>query len=288
MKVLELVLGVLPFINKKISGNTKGTEISPTESKVTVVTKINTSLLNYFTPFKGVSSLSVLLGIFFTIFVLSKFLSPIIGRLALEPIVAPLAAFGLLLIGQFEAVKLQQMLLENAGVVASTLGIVMGLLFVQNCMKSTLLLQSVRSSHRSYMMHAIAGLLAPLTTSALWAFAVDLGYYPLSMKSIGFAVLAIFAGPTLASLPSDSIASLGEIAKQARYPVLLILVLHITLIIFTYKWIYRGIEGVLNRLRYREWTIPKLPDGLLKSNTSIILNEYQKTPVLADLVFLQQ
>lgn len=283
MKAFERLLDWVPF-RKKIAENTGVAEVSASVSKEGALTKIKTSLVNYFVPFKGVSSLSALLGIFFTIFVLTKFLSPIIGKLALEPIVVPLAASGLLIVGQFETAKLQQMFIENAGVVASTLGIVMALLFVQNCMKSTLLIQSVRHSHRSYMMHAIAGLLTPITTSALWAYAVDLGYYPLSMKSVGIAILAIFAGPTLASLPIDSIASIGEIAKQARLPMLLILLLHLVLIVLTYRWIYRGIEGVLARIWHREWTIPKLPDGLLKNNMKIVLEEYQKTPFPADLV----
>jgi uncharacterized membrane protein len=236
-------------------------------------------------PFKGISSLSVILGVFFTIFVLTKYLSPIIGKLALEPIVIPVAALALLSTGQFEAVRLQQMLAENAGIIASTLGVVMAVLFAQNCVKSTLLVQSIRSSHRNYMMHAVAGILAPLATSALWALAVNLGYYPLSMRSIGVAILAIFAGPTIASLPMDSIASLGEIAKQARWPFLFILLCHLALVGITYKWVYRGLEVILENIRSLSF-FSRIASLKGFSKLQSIEKHYRSVPVVVDVVVL--
>jgi heme exporter protein D len=229
-----------------LSGNTSTDLV---ESKPPFgVSNVYARITSAVAPFKGVSGLSVVLGILFAVLVLSKFLSPVVSKLAMMPIVAPIASLVLLMLGEFEAGKLQSLLTQNAGVVASTLGVALLVLFIQNCLKSTLLLHSIQPSKKEYRAHALAGLTTPLVTAFIWSLVISFGYYELAFKSAGVGMLMVFAGPEIAKVASEAtkvdLSLFGTVAKTIRFPMAVIAGLHLLLVWISYKWVYRITERV--------------------------------------------
>ncbi len=203
------------------------------------------SIKNWFTPLGGASTLSYFLGAIFTVLVLSKYLSPLVAKFAMIPIVAPIASLVLLILGEFEAAKLQTMLVDNAGVVGTTLGATMLVLFMQNWVKSTILIQSMRGEHSTYRANAVAGLLTPLFTACLWWQIIQVGYFELAFKSFGVGLVFIFAGPELAKVTTLNLEVLGTLAKTMRFPMAIIAGLHLWLVYVSYTWVYRFTEKLL-------------------------------------------
>lgn len=249
---------------------------------VAVLQKVASPLLLWRDSLRGVNAWSIGLGLIFSIFVLAKYISPVVGKLALEPIVAPLAVFGMLISGQLEAAKLQTMLAENLGVVAVVTGMIISWLFVQNSVKSIVFAASFLQPERNQRAHAVAGLLAPLTTSFLWYLAVGLGYYPLTMKSIGVGILALFAGSNIASIlasvnitivDNSTLKAVEEVAKAARWSMLIMVSLRLILVGFTYVWIYRGLEKVFSLIHSRPGFVPltKVKDFLFGLSFSSVV-----------------
>jgi hypothetical protein len=195
-------------------------------------------------PLKGTSSLSVLFGFLLTIFILNKFLSPLITVLAMNAVIAPITALALLLVGEFDSSNLQKMLTENVGTVAVTVSVVLFVLFIQNLVKVTMLVQSFRESHKQYRTHSIAGLLAPITTTTIWYIFIWLGYYP-GVKTIVIGMLLGSAGGALAQI--NDLAGLGEVVKSARWMAVFLLCVHVFFLGLTYYHVHRGLNFLLEK-----------------------------------------
>jgi hypothetical protein len=142
---------------------------------------------------RGLGSAAWLVGFVGSILILNRFVSPIITELAMTTLIAPIAALMLVILGEFDFTKLTTMVTSNAGIVFATGGMIIAALFVQNVVKMALLTKSFTAdSHKQYRTYALASMLTPVATSALWYAATMLGYF-LGAKSISLGVMAIFA-----------------------------------------------------------------------------------------------
>jgi hypothetical protein len=120
-------------------------------------------------------------------------------------------------------------------------------------------------------------------------------YYKLTMKSVGAAILFVSSAPQIANLQitSLSLETVLTIAKYARWPLLLIVVLHLALVVFSYKWIYAGLEKffgfILGKVRLGDM----LSDGVktaihskFAAWTPKVVEEYKKIPFPVDVIAL--
>jgi hypothetical protein len=100
---------------------------------------------------------------------LSQYVSPVITELAMTTLIVPVAALGLVILGEFDFTKLTTMIASNAGIVFAIGGAIIIALFVQNVVKTALLTKSFTSeSHKQYRTYALASMLTPITTSLIW------------------------------------------------------------------------------------------------------------------------
>ncbi len=241
-----------------------------------------------FTQLYGIGSASWLVGFVGSILILNRFVSPIITELAMTTLIAPIAALVLVALGEFDFTKLTTMVTSNAGIVFGTGGIIIAALFVQNVVKMALLTKSLTSqSHKQYRTYAMASMLTPVTTSALWYLATKLGYF-LGAKSISLGVVAVFAsgaiGEALKSVDPFN-ATTAELATVAnamsdglRWGLGFIILVHLFFVFKSYGLVHKTLNfffGLVAKKVVREQWHIKIAniaiDNLGKSFVSLIV-----------------
>ncbi len=199
-------------------------------------------------------------GALFHSVVLAQVVSPLITKLALVPLILPVAAFVLFAWGEFDVTKLQGVLAGNLGLVVSIGSILMIALFIQSVVKVTRFIQSFfgeQESKSARRSNALAGTLAPIATFGIWALLADLGYFLVTAKGIGVMVVGAFAGPAVGqavqsidwngTITPEQIAIIAnQVSVWLRIAFCVVLGLHLALVWGTYHYTYKGIEAVLN------------------------------------------
>lgn len=198
---------------------------------------------------RGISQFIWLASFIFTVFVLYKYFSPVITKLAMESVIAPVAALTLIVIGEFDYSKLTQMLASNVGVVLKITGVLILGLFLQNVVKSAVFMQSFTKGHEKYRTYALASLLTPVTTAALWYVFTHFGYF-MATKTISIGMLAMFASGEAAevlknvkSVDTISTDDLSNVARamsnMLRIGLGVLLCIHLYFVYVSYKAIHR-------------------------------------------------
>lgn len=245
----------------------------------TYVEKIKSSLV--FPSFKIFSSLDFLLGFFFTIFVITKYVSPFVSKAIIEPVVIPVTLLGLLLFSDFNPEKIQSILKEELGIVATILGTIMIMFFVLNLAKSMLLIRGIRNNDREYMVKGIQGLSTPVVTATVWGTFTFFGYYLLCAKTIGVAVIAIFLGAQVAAASVESMSDLLRITSAVKGPVIAGITFHLIVVAISYHWIGEFTQRILSfsfldRKKNEEENVGVTTFPSIKTQTQILVDVFNR------------
>lgn len=209
----------------------------------------NKEKFSLFEQLRGINQFVWLISFIFTVFVLYKYFSPLITKLAMESVIAPVAALSLIIIGEFDYSKLTSMLASNVGIVLKITGVLILGLFLQNIVKSAVFIQSFTKGHEKYRTYALASLLTPITTAALWYGLTHYGYF-IATKTISLGMLAMFASGEAAealknvkSIDTVSTEDLSNVAKamsnSLRFGLGALLSIHLYFVFVSYKAIHR-------------------------------------------------
>jgi hypothetical protein len=211
----------------------------------------------YLKQIRGVKGYSWFGALLLTTLGLNIYVSPLITKLAMTTLIAPIAALALVILGEFDFARLTSLISSNAGIVLATGGGVIVALFLQNMQKCALLIQSfVGESHRSLRVHALAGLFAPLTTATLWFGLSKAGYF-MGVKSVVIGVLGIFvstgtsqalSGMDIANLDTAALANLAQVMSNGlRVGLGILIVAHLWFVWQSYKLIHKILEVVFEK-----------------------------------------
>jgi hypothetical protein len=211
----------------------------------------------YLKQIRGVKGYSWFGALLMTTLGLNIYVSPLITKLAMTTLIAPIAALALVILGEFDFAKLTSLIGSNAGIVLATGGGVIVALFLQNMQKCALLIQSfIGESHRSLRIHALAGLFAPLTTASLWFGLSKAGYF-IGVKSVVIGVIGIFvstgtsqalSGMDIANLDTAALANLAQVMSNGlRVGLGVLIVAHLWFVWQSYKLIHKILEVIFEK-----------------------------------------
>lgn len=175
-----------------------------TSPDINLSTKSLSVAKNFFTSVKGLKDISLIQQVtsvsvwawlisllIFTPFVLYNYLSPVVMKMALEPVVAPIAGLFMVLLGEFDLSKLSTAMSSNAGLILKIGGTLTVALFAQNCLKSALFLQSLKPWHKEHCVYSLAGIFTPISTVAVMYVLFSFGFL-LKLQTVILAFLGIF------------------------------------------------------------------------------------------------
>ncbi len=235
--------------------------------------KIAHTLVEFFTSVKGLKEISLVKQIsgisvwawllsllVFTPFVLYNYLSPLVMKMALEPVVAPIAGLFMVLLGEFDLSKLSTAMSSNAGLILKIGGTLTFVLFVQNCLKSALFLQSLRPWHKEHCAYSLAGIFTPISTVVVMYTLFSFGFL-LKLQTVILAFLGIFIAEGAAEAvkaASQSMQSknsinlndlqtiLGFVSSGIRLGLGILLTAWVVLICFLYVNIHKVLHYVFD------------------------------------------
>lgn len=233
---------------------------------------------------RGISQFIWLAAFIFTVFVLYKYFSPVITKLAMESVIAPIAALTLIVIGEFDYSKLTQMLTSNVGVVLKITGVLILGLFLQNVVKSAVFMQSFTKGHEKYRTYALASLLTPVTTAALWYTFTHFGYF-MATKTISIGMLGMFASGEAAevlknvkSVDTISTEDLSNVARamsnMLRIGLGVLLCFHLYFVYVSYKAIHRMYHLVFDAILLHSIPVAQKVFAWVKSGLDAVLEVF--------------